>query len=157
MGDVETDTAALLIRPARLPDDMPGLVRLFFDVHDATPEHGHPVTEDYARAIHQPVAPDHLLLVAELDGEVVGTLDARLRRDDAAGFVGVYVDNLAVAAAHRSRGIGTRLMTAVEDWASAQSARSVALDTELSNAGAQRLYQRLGYQRRAVIMAKDLR
>jgi GNAT superfamily N-acetyltransferase len=64
-----------------------------------------------------------LRLVAEIDGEVVGALTARVLEPVAAGADGkpeaetrLRIDYLATAAASRRSGIGTRLVEAAESW-----------------------------------------
>lgn len=64
-----------------------------------------------------------LRLVAELEGEVVGALTARLLEPVIAGGDGrgeaetrLRIDYLATAAASRRAGIGTRLVQAAENW-----------------------------------------
>jgi GNAT superfamily N-acetyltransferase len=64
-----------------------------------------------------------LRLVAEIDGEVVGALTARLLEPVTGGTDGrsevetrLRIDYLATAAASRRAGIGTRLVQAAESW-----------------------------------------
>ena len=65
--------------------------------------------------------------------------------------------SLAVQEEHRSRGIGGRLLTAVEDWARGNGAELITTDTNLrNNLGAVEFYERNGYERQAVILRKSL-
>jgi ribosomal protein S18 acetylase RimI-like enzyme len=153
--------ASIVVRPYRLPADAEALVRIFDESwqhhEDIDPKPRMvPRSLDVIRRRFAAIVPDpdRALLVAEVDGEVVGLAEARMRRDESSGFVGAYVEELAVTVAWRGRGVGTRLMAEVERWARQHGARSVALDTMETNAGARRLYERLGYTTRAVIMAK---
>jgi GNAT superfamily N-acetyltransferase len=64
-----------------------------------------------------------LRLVAEIEGEVVGALTARLLEPVTVGKDGegeaetrLLIDYLATAAASRRAGIGTRLVQAAESW-----------------------------------------
>jgi GNAT superfamily N-acetyltransferase len=62
-----------------------------------------------------------LRLVAEVEGEVVGALAARLLEPSAADGSGeaetrLRIDYLATAAERRRAGIGTRLVQAAESW-----------------------------------------
>ncbi|MEV8374395.1 GNAT family N-acetyltransferase [Kribbella sp. NPDC056861] len=84
-------------------------------------------------------------LVAEADGEVLGYL----RLQDAYSFPegsGVLsINGLAVATEARGRGIGSILMTAVDDEAKRRGARKVTLHVHGTNTVARRLYERHGY------------
>ncbi len=107
-----------------------------------------------------------LMLVAELDGEIVGTAVARLhepvptagwqlQRD--LGSRRVHVDALAVSAAARRTGTGTALMEAVEQWARDQGAVAVTLETGVENPTSMPFYeQRMGYTRHEVVFRKEL-
>jgi GNAT superfamily N-acetyltransferase len=109
---------------------------------------------------------DVLWLVAEADGEAVGEAIAELldplsnaavqpQRD--VGRRRVYLGYLAVQERFRSRGIGGRLLEAVEAWASERGAELITTDTNLrSNLGAVEFYERHGYERQAVVLRKRL-
>jgi GNAT superfamily N-acetyltransferase len=79
-------------------------------------------------------------LVAEVDGQVVGDVSARLERpaEDAErqvlrylGEVRIDVAVLGVVQAHRRRGVGRRLMGAIERWARERGAGCAMLDTKV--------------------------
>ncbi|MBI3514514.1 MAG: GNAT family N-acetyltransferase [Proteobacteria bacterium] len=79
------------------------------------------------------------------DGEPAGV---------AVGFIGfstfaatplLNLHDLAVAAAHRRRGVGHQLLAAVEDAARALGCCKVTLEVRDDNATAQRLYRALGF------------
>ncbi|HLK57261.1 MAG TPA: GNAT family N-acetyltransferase, partial [Chthonomonadaceae bacterium] len=57
-----------------------------------------------------------------------------------------YIEALAVAAEERNRGIGTQLLNSAIAWTRAQSRSRLALHVLYSNAGARRLYERMGFQ-----------
>lgn len=84
------------------------------------------------------------VLVAEDEQGIVGTVqlitDMPENQPHRADVAKLLVHRRA-----RKSGIGQRLMQAVEDAARAQSRRVLVLDT--ANAGAERLYERLGWQR----------
>ncbi len=58
----------------------------------------------------------------------------------------VHIDGLAVAPAYRRRGIGSRLVAAMETWAAGQGFTVVSLEVVDTNPQAQYLYQRLGFE-----------
>lgn len=151
------------IRPYRLPDDIEGLARVWVDsalyhvAIDDLPPLKPDATMDYGRGRFAHIGPDDPrgLFVAEVDGEVVGHIEVSLNRDPVAPeFIDAYVDELAVAAAWRGQGIGTRLMAHAEQWAKGSGALSIGIDHLHTNAGAERLYERLGYRRRGVRRGK---
>jgi aminoglycoside 6'-N-acetyltransferase I len=98
-------------------------------------------------------APGHLpavVLVAEdVDGRVAGFIEAGLRSHadgcDPSRPVG-YVEGWFVAASHRGRKIGTRLLAAAEDWARSQGCLEMASDTWLDNLDSQRAHEALGFE-----------
>jgi RimJ/RimL family protein N-acetyltransferase len=85
-----------------------------------------------------------LLLVAEAEGAVVGSLDFTtppFRRMRHAGRLG-----LSVAAAWRERGIGRLLLTTLLEWARAHpTIEKVTLGVLATNARAIHVYQALGF------------
>jgi GNAT superfamily N-acetyltransferase len=120
----------------------------------------------YEQAIEKPLPEDHVWLVAELDGEAVGEAQAFIQEPATNAAVQpqrdvgrrrAYVNYLAVEAAHRSRGIGGRLMEAVEEWARENGAELIETDTNLrTNVGALDFYEKLGYVRQSVVLRKAL-
>ena len=79
-----------------------------------------------------------LHLVAEAEGQVVGALVARLLAPEDApnrevtselGATRLRIEYLAVAAASRRQGVGTRLVNAAEAWARAAGATSAETTT----------------------------
>jgi len=152
------------VRPYRLPDDVEALARIYEDseeYHETIDVEPPPVphsmeTSRRRFAAMRPGGADVLWLCAEVDGTVVGLAEAAMRRDEHNGFAGTYVNELAVAAGWRGRGIGTRLLDEVERWARDHGAMGLALDTFVDNQGARRLYERRGFRVRAVVMGKRL-
>jgi ribosomal protein S18 acetylase RimI-like enzyme len=58
----------------------------------------------------------------------------------------LYVDALATAAPYRRRGAARALLEAADEEARRRGLRRLALETELTNAGAQALYEGAGYR-----------
>ncbi|MGH6655788.1 MAG: GNAT family N-acetyltransferase [Actinocrinis sp.] len=110
--------------------------------------------------------PAVLALVADVDGEVAGTLTARLlpalpsaawQVQSDFGRARVHIDALAVAASYRRSGLGTALMAAAEQWAVEQGAEVLTLETDLNNPTSMPFYEhRMGFTPREVIFRKLL-
>jgi GNAT superfamily N-acetyltransferase len=111
-------------------------------------------------------SPDDFVRVAEMDGEVVGFVDATFLPPDSEApwqlvrevvVPRVFVNALAVQARHWRAGIGTRLMTAVEEWGRARQARLIVLDTYSHSPISVPFYeQRMEYTRQSLRFAKRL-
>jgi RimJ/RimL family protein N-acetyltransferase len=85
------------------------------------------------------------VLVAELDGRVVGRLS--IGRDSHPASEHVADVGLMVAEEQRRRGIGLALMQAGEEWARSVGVLKVELHVFPHNEAALALYERLGYRR----------
>jgi GNAT superfamily N-acetyltransferase len=115
----------------------------------------------------KPRSKETIWLVAEVDGQVVGNVEARLERPiDSAprqllrhlGERRVVVDALGVEESYRRRGVATRLMQAVEGWARERGATVLSLETDIASPLSMPFYERrMAYQKRAVIFQKYLR
>jgi GNAT superfamily N-acetyltransferase len=115
--------------------------------------------------LQEPLPEDRVWLVAEVDGSPVGEVQGILHEpvEDAAvqaqrdvGCRRVYVNYLAVQADYRNRGIGGRLMGAIEQWARDRGAELIVTDTNLRSPEAVRFYEKQGYTRQSVVLRKQL-
>ena len=97
----------------------------------------------YLRALRR--HPNGAVLVAAVDGEVVGRLS--LARDPHPASAHVADLGLMVAASHRRRGVGTTLLAAAEAWARGAGVAKLELHVFPHNAPAIALYEKLGYER----------
>lgn len=86
--------------------------------------------------------PRNRLLVADLDGEVVGSALLFLRRGS--DLARLY--SIAVADAARGRGLGAALLAASEKAAGEAGARRMRLEVRADNPAALGLYQAHGYR-----------
>lgn len=122
---------------------------------------------DCAEAMHEAelaaiaAAPDaNAVLVAAVDGELVGFLEASLRAhvDGCLTSPVGYIEGWYVAPAQRGRGIGAALVRAAERWAGDRGCREMASDVELANEAGQRAHQALGYEEtfRVVLYRKSI-
>lgn len=158
---------AFEIRPAT-PDDEPRLIEIQHSsaIHHATidPDRWQATSlEDSAAARrfwHAQMPRDEGIVAVAPDGTLVGMIELWLKRPRdlrGARIPRVKVDlGLAVAPDWRGRGVGTALLDAAEDWARAHGAERMVLDLDVHNTGAQRLYERHGYQVEALAMDKAI-
>jgi GNAT superfamily N-acetyltransferase len=165
---------SLVVRPAR-PSDATDLARNWID----GARHYAELDADAFRVpapdglvawfeelLQRPRSEDAVWLVAELDGRVVWDVAARLEHptEDAErqllrdlGRVRLYVDALGVEEATRRRGVGTRLMHAVEEWGRDRGAvRSVLTTYHASPLSVPFYEQGMGYERRSIVFEKRL-
>lgn len=84
------------------------------------------------------------MLVAESDGNVVGTVSTSEHRFQIPGSLRMLA--LDVGPAYRRRGIGTLLIETVEAKAQREGFSKVNLEVALDNGDAMRLYESLGYR-----------
>ncbi|HVV49315.1 MAG TPA: GNAT family acetyltransferase [Polyangia bacterium] len=116
--------------------DRPGLVRLWAEAFPDDPPRSAPERMiDAALRVHP-----ELLFVAELDGAVVGAVIA--------GFDGMrgWIYHLAVVAAHRRRGIATRLMRAAGEALRTAGCPKVNLQVRAENRGVVAFYRAIGFE-----------
>ena len=85
------------------------------------------------------------MLVAVLDGDVAGTVSTIGHRFQMPDSLRMFA--LDVGPAFRRKGVGTALIKAIEDKARCDGLGRVNLEVAIDNAGALRLYERLGYSR----------
>jgi ribosomal protein S18 acetylase RimI-like enzyme len=130
------------IRSAHL-EDIPALIDLFASVVDERTWLGtepgfdrERIRAGYTRTID---SDDHLTLVAEAGGALVGTL--RLAPTDAGHGLGMLI-----ARGHRGCGLGTRLVDAAIAWARARAGTTISLGVFPHNAAALRLYEKAGFR-----------
>jgi GNAT superfamily N-acetyltransferase len=105
-------------------------------------------------------------LVAEVDGEIVGVLAARVtiedhangrRRDQKPAHKRLRISYLATAAGRRRTGIGTRLVETAEDWGR-QAGATVAETTTFQGSPLSVPFweDRMGYEELAATLEKRL-
>lgn len=109
-------------------------------------EMGYPYPLDKAREQLEMLLkdPGQRILVAEVDGQIVGYIHA-------ADYLALYapplknIMGIAVSSAHRRKGVGKALLTAVEDWAKQSGAAGVRLVSGASRTEAHMFYRACGY------------
>jgi RimJ/RimL family protein N-acetyltransferase len=90
----------------------------------------------YQRMIEMPSA---LLLVADVDGQVVGQIGLQVAR------YGVADLGMAIVDGYRNQGIGTALLEAAISWAAGTGAHKISLEVWPHNEGGLALYRKLGF------------
>lgn len=148
-AELRTRTSTVLLRRATA-DDVPAVVELLADDPLGSSRDGAAGVADlqpYLRAFAAIDAdPAHLLLVAEGEGAVVGTMQLSFLPGLARrGALRAQLEAVRVAAGRRSTGLGTAMVT----WAVEESRRRgcalVQLTTDERRTDAHRFYARLGF------------
>jgi ribosomal-protein-alanine N-acetyltransferase len=127
----DTAPSAIILRPMQ-PDDLEAVARL-----DAL---AFPPLWHYGNRALWELLFSGRTQVAVMDKEIVGYTGVAQRGDQ------LHLTRIAVHPAWQGAGIGTLLLTDVIDYARQQRIRSLTLNTQVSNARAQALYQQHGFQ-----------
>jgi ribosomal protein S18 acetylase RimI-like enzyme len=169
MGEASSPVA-ITIRPA-VSEDANGIVRAYLEsaeYHAGLDPERYWVPEVEAISAryregrqHPPEAGGEVItLVAELSGEIVGFVDARLDRSPDPMHREItycHIVEIAVSRRRQNQGIGGRLLEAAEDWGRRQGAEFASLEFLATNARAGEFYQRrMGYHVAAMIAIKRL-
>ena len=138
-----------LIRPAE-PRDSAALARLIGQLdYVVTPEE---VTERLATM----TAEGQLVLVAEIEAQVIGCLSTSvmrvLHRPASVGRISMMVVDERL----RNRGIGAALVRAAERALAERGCYMVEVTSHVRRTDAHRFYERLGYERTSVRLAREL-
>ncbi len=98
------------------------------------------------------------IFVAERGGTVLGYVYAAIEGKawkelrDVAGFI----HDVAVVESERRQGLGARLLDVAAQWLAGQGVPRVMLWTAEQNAGAQRLFAKLGFRRTMIEMTREV-
>jgi GNAT superfamily N-acetyltransferase len=138
----------VVVRDA-LERDLPAIVALYADdeLGSTREQPGEPLAEEYRRAFAAVSAdPRTRLVVAEVDGELVGTLQLSflphlVRR----GGERAQVEAVRVASSQRGSGLGRALLTWAVEQARARGCVLVQLTTDAARPDAHRFYESLGF------------
>ncbi|MFC4590692.1 GNAT family N-acetyltransferase [Sphaerisporangium corydalis] len=137
---------SVIFRPARR-EDVPLIVAMLADDPIAAAREGDPSDQVYLVAFEAIDAdPRQELVVAEADGEVVGTMQLTfvpgLSRK---GGERALIEAVRVSASMRGRGVGRAMMEWAVDRARERGCRMVQLTTDKARADAHRFYASLGF------------
>lgn len=132
-------------------DDLSQIVRLLADdfLGAQRERFEDPLPESYIRAFRETEAdPNNELIVALMDGEVIGTL--QLTFTPSISFQGgkrATVESVRVDEKLRGRGIGREMMLWAIDRAREKGCISVQLTTDANRVNAHRFYESLGFKK----------
>lgn len=140
----------LIFRTAKRAD-VPAIVRLLADddLGSQRERYELPLPNRYYEAFEQiDRDPNHELIVAETDGEIIGTLHLMfLHSLSYQGGLRAQVESVRVARECQGKGIGSRMMRWAIERATARGAHMMQLTTHKSRGDAHRFYERLGFQK----------
>ncbi|MFE7566472.1 GNAT family N-acetyltransferase [Streptomyces sp. NPDC057539] len=129
------------------PDDIPAIVAMLADdplgAQRESPDDLTPYTEAYERLARDP---NQHVVVAELDGRIVGTLQLTIipglsRR----GATRSIIEAVRIHADARGSGLGTRFIEWAVDESRRQGCQLIQLTSDASRTDAHRFYERLGF------------
>ncbi len=146
-AEIGPERAALLVRPAGTADLAAIVDLLADDPLGATRERpGLPLAPAYEAAFADIERQGSLVLVAELDGRIVGCLQLTLIPGlSHQGALRAQIEAVRVASDLRGRRIGERLVREAIERARAAGSHLVQLTTHTSRRDAHRFYERLGF------------
>lgn len=153
-GNMTPEAAAppdtMIIRPAQSYDVMPmtELLMQLFSIEKDFVVDPRKQSAGLTQLLQDPRAN---ILVAEIDGKVVAMIQVQTLISTAEGGKVGLVEDLVVHHDWRKRGIGRRLLDAVECWAQEQGMTRLQLLTDHDNANALNFYEHAGWQKTHMI------
>ena len=142
-------------------DDLPAIVRMLADddLGSQRERYEEPLPKSYTTVFEQ-IERDsnHELIVAELNGNVIGTLQLMfLPSLSFQGGLRAQVESVRVDKLYQGQGIGSDMMQWAIERAQGRGAHVVQLTTHQSRADAHRFYERLGFKGTHLGMKLSLR
>lgn len=144
---------AAIVRAARR-EDCDAIATLASELREALGEPQGLLTGDRIRADGFGTPPEFEVVVAEVDGEVVGYALYMPTYEPAYGARGLFLADLYVRPAARGHGIGRRLFSAVRDVAEQGGRVFVWWVSDPANAGSESFYEDLGVQMQTLVRAR---
>ena len=148
------------IRPAKY-EDLPAIVKMLADdfLGRKREDLSEPINENYVKAFREiEASPTNELIVAELDGKVIGTL--QLTYTPSLSYQGskrCTVESVRIDSSLRGKGIGRDMMLWVIERAKSKGCNSMQLTSHNERADAHRFYERLGFSKSHVGMKLSLK
>ena len=150
----------ILFRRARR-EDVPDVVRMLADdeLGNQRESYKEPLPEAYYSAFAQlDHDSNHELIVAEWNGELIGTLHLMfLPSLSYQGGLRAQVESVRIDKKYQNQGIGSRMMKWAIERARERGAHIVQLTTHKSREDAHRFYERLGFKGSHLGMKLSLR
>ena len=141
--------------------DLPSIVRLLAadDLGSQRERDEDPLPESYGSAYEEiDKDPHHELIVAEWNGEVIGTLHLMfLPSISYQGGLRAQIESVRIDTRYQSQGIGSEMMKWTIERARARGAHLIQLTTHTSRKDAHRFYEGLGFNRTHLGMKLSLR
>lgn len=106
-------------------------------------------------ALHTADPGSNPVLVAEVDGVVVGFISGGVR-EHWTGDLDAYISELAVEEEYVRCGVGRSLVSALEEWAEKRGFRRITLETGSRNTDALDFYKQLGFELEEVVLTHHL-
>ena len=148
------------IRPAT-PEDLPTLLRFEQGVINAERVFDKLIKPDpiFYYDIKEMISAAHIeILVAEVDGQVVGSGYARI--ETAKHFLKhpkhAYLGFMYVDPAHRGRGINSKIIEVLKEWAISQEISELRLDVYEGNLPAIKAYEKVGFNKQLINMHMEI-
>ncbi len=91
------------------------------------------------------------ILVAEDEGEVIGMCSGQVTVSTAEGGLALLVEDVVVKSNRQCRGVGSRLLRALSNWAMERGISRLQLLADRNNKKALGFYQKLGWQSTSLI------
>jgi len=101
--------------------------------------------------------PDYEMLVAELEGEIVGFIDQWVVHDFTHGAKHSYIHNLYVSSKHRRRGIASKLLQEAMKKAENLGVSEIHVTTRFDNKLAINLYRKYGLVKEHLQLEKEFK
>lgn len=129
-------------------EDVPAIVAMLADdALGAARESPHDMSPYYTAYDQIANDPNNLILVADCGGEVVGSVQLNILRGlSRMGAKRAQIEAVRVAAAHRGKGFGERIISAAIEMARKEGCVLVQLTTDKTRKDAHRFYERLGFK-----------
>ncbi|MBX7054521.1 MAG: GNAT family N-acetyltransferase [Pyrinomonadaceae bacterium] len=103
-------------------------------------------------------APHIRVVVAELDGELIGSGYARI--EDSKPYLThdrhSYMGFMFTVTEHRGKGVNQKIIEALEQWSLSQGVTEMRLEVYADNLAAIRAYEKIGYSVNVLKMRKSL-